>query len=1603
MPTSPGDAPPRTPNRRASASHILTAFLNLTSKSTPKSATQDAALQPALTPIQTTSTAGQEASTRRQCAEYDLTSTVSQAVSEDAVSLAHNPAQRTVLAGPPQLTSLLAQLTNTRPLPERVGAALKLGTVIDQYGVTDRLAVWSLGEDLLDNASDEAFQAGMALLRACAGANGSSANERHALYDSLVAASRQGRHLALQAQVLHALTDGGRTIEAIEQDVLARASGVLHSYFDAIQKERREKRLNGVGEESTLRDLFRLVSSTIKFNAQVLDDSQLNFVVQTINAICQATTAPQDVENSVDIVVTLLTFTSLSAASLRSCLELISDIYRQVQLLRARIWDVVSNIFTSHLGPLAVDIYLQIVRSGGHGIKRMVCRGAFRLLAHLCEMNGKHGLPTMNLGVLLAASEEGLNAGDPFLAQDFLAHTKELLFRDDLKVLLQEEPEWDTFVRCLKMSSDALDLNPFLDQLRGFKQDAESEASDSASLTARSDRWNPKRGKSYKDVLNLEVASRNLHDIITKLTSILTNINIIHKDAVVRFLLSLASRVSNVAAEVLVTCCAEERLAMPASPEWTETGKTLIVSFVHDSNRPRHLRTLTISIFRQSWDTIELVTPEFASELAQLMLRCMPLESDAVVLDALADFAVMVVDRADPGLFEALLTIFRVTVFQRRQSRSASANLSPTGGLPVGVSVQIEASLCRTASKHVVRMFIHSINRSARKAEALFSFILKVAASSECAVDARICALKLLFRLRATGGHAVYIRPLSESERLAAVLCRTAETVKWPDLNDAAAVFDSKDNSSATSVHSTTKQRTFDVRRPVPPLWFYPGPKGLPEEPSLESSIFVYSFSDPMDDAVKEEIVVLQIALWLETIISLLQQADIDWEIYSYLIVHLGAQLANQNLFRGCIRQIRLLRSVLCDQIRAASFHEPPSYTSLKKADVAVCLYQTLTMLVGYHDHFARSEEDELVRTFTQGVGSWDRTSKWCIHALSLCCHELPLSVSKMLDSVIQKMSQIITQAQIAVHILEFLVMLARLPDLYKNFREDEYKMVFGVSFRYLQYVRDIHERDLNKDLLSMPARHSKMQMRHSDSFRELRPLHDDARVKGRRPDDLPQYVYALAFHVITFWFMNLRLDDRPMYVPWITKNLTYLDSDGEEIIEDQGIVTVDMMDKVAYTDRDETAYDPGFATEIDGEILHRTWIIGLSLVTIETAGRTGVSQITRRRPSGTKYSVLRPALTSPPRHQVPLTFGLAADAFYTSSYTGVLPEDVIQELYSSYNLLETRAPRPVPLPDDEGVARAINSFDRNSTVDGHKVGVIFIGENQSTEAEILSNTHGSTDYTTFVSKLGFLTRLKGARFNTQGLDRTDDTDGRYTYCWRDRATEIVFHITTMMPTDLEHDPQCVHKKSHIGNDFVNIVWNDSGQDFKFDTFPSAFNYVYIVITPESMQSFTTLRGKDHTPDRFYKVRVISAPGFPEISPAAELKLLSAKALPEFIRLLALNASVFSLVWQNREGGEHFSPWRNRLREIKRLREKYVGSDSRALHVLASPANGAKIVPPSTMEKAQSESLAGGALTSPPSGRERGGSALSHRLSHATFSGSEDLSRSSLTTSSAGD
>ena len=117
-------------------------------------------------------------------------------------------------------------------------------------------------------------------------------------------------------------------------------------------------------------------------------------------------------------------------------------------------------------------------------------------------------------------------------------------------------------------------------------------------------------------------------------------------------------------------------------------------------------------------------------------------------------------------------------------------------------------------------------------------------------------------------------------------------------------------------------------------------------------------------------------------------------------------------------------------------------------------------------------------------------------------------------------------------------------------------------------------------------------------------------------------------------------------------------------------------------------------------------------------------------------------------------------------------------------------------------------------------MGVVYVDKDQTSELQILSNTFGSTRYLDFLEGLGPPLCLRDTPPDMMylgGLDRSG-TDGDFTYCYYDDITQVIFHVATKMPTDLSADPSCSNKKLHIGNDFVTIVYNDSGSEYKFGT-----------------------------------------------------------------------------------------------------------------------------------------------------------------------------------------
>uniref|UniRef100_A0A8C1GP71 Tuberin n=1 Tax=Cyprinus carpio TaxID=7962 RepID=A0A8C1GP71_CYPCA len=275
-----------------------------------------------------------------------------------------------------------------------------------------------------------------------------------------------------------------------------------------------------------------------------------------------------------------------------------------------------------------------------------------------------------------------------------------------------------------------------------------------------------------------------------------------------------------------------------------------------------------------------------------------------------------------------------------------------------------------------------------------------------------------------------------------------------------------------------------------------------------------------------------------------------------------------------------------------------------------------------------------------------------------------------------------------------------------------------------------------------------------------------------------------------------------------------------------------------------------------------------------------------------------------------------------TEKSSGLSPSFVFLQLYHS-PFFGSEANKPLLLPKSQLIDRAVKVLDQMPPYDTHKIGVVFVGAGQANnEVSILSNEYGSNRYAQFLTGLGKLIHLKDCdpdQIFLGGLDQYGD-DGEFTYCWHDDIMQAIFHIATLMP-NRESDKGCCNKKRHIGNDFVVVVYNDSGEEYKLGTIKGQFNFVEVLIKPLDYESnLVTLQCRK------------DLEGLVDTSVA---KIVSDRNLPLLVRQMALHANMASLVHQCRANPSdaYASKWLARLRHIKRIRTREI--QSRPTHAVS--------------------------------------------------------------------
>jgi tuberous sclerosis protein 2 len=380
----------------------------------------------------------------------------------------------------------------------------------------------------------------------------------------------------------------------------------------------------------------------------------------------------------------------------------------------------------------------------------------------------------------------------------------------------------------------------------------------------------------------------------------------------------------------------------------------------------------------------------------------------------------------------------------------------------------------------------------------------------------------------------------------------------------------------------------------------------------------------------------LPVSLYIDALCEILVN-DKDWEIVSYVLVHLPLQLSNKHFFCGpkakekMRKLIRLVSTAINEDRLAHNMDMLLPLGTVSVVDVQGLLYHTLMVCISYHKIFDTSGpiegmkspgygvsdlKSDILEVIVTGLGRDEATNTPCVEALSLAVYELPAQLAKFTSTIVEKLSQIMSNPNMAVHILELLVVIAHSPKLWSNsFRQEDYQRVFGVALKYIEH----HNRP------DIPT------LRTSD---------------GRDSFSLAQHVLNTAYTVIYQWFSSIRTSDRPTYVPFITEQLllanrhrSQLDAAAEVCFDWLARYTygnADPKPALSFLYRSIVAPSAGEFTadrswvqqtrdEMENTTILKAWKLGNAIFTISTMKKPkGWIRVQTRRPSGMTELVCR-------------------------------------------------------------------------------------------------------------------------------------------------------------------------------------------------------------------------------------------------------------------------------------------------------------------------------------------------------------------------------------------
>lgn len=1412
----------------------------------------------------------------------------------------------TVVGGGRDQKKLFLQL-QSGPLPQRASTAVVMTESIKNFTISSIPEIWYLARDMC-NPKIQSYirRITIKLMIECIKNDDLTSTSTKLMYFRDIVMFCQlsdyktDQEFDLFLSALRKLTNDGRDIQdlCILQDkvdlpkflnmALSAAGRHVKNFSDKISDEKLENDVN----YQNLISLLVLIKNCVKFNPHTIDELSISHYTKKAIQMALKTTNVAILLHCIEVLSTTVIFTSLPQASLFEVVEFLCTVYGSNDQLTELSWHAIAA-FSSQAAFYQVRTCLRQIITNDElaSFKSTLPENA------LTSVTSNTTISTVNHSESnspLTACVGAIQIIERFSASPSVWQTNDsilLHFLPDLVYLTSfDVPVLNTallrsldrlFSKQAYSKESGANLNSVMDQIYLFQLWCSSKSSiydllNHVKLLSDIDI------NYWKSICASLQNSFDNHELVTsreKLVSLFTTYYQHLSLENVKFVLKYYS---------------EEKLLTVLSPFAEENCMKILNYFYFNTENSKsdlvpnenlsEIRIEVLKAIKSSFDISHAIDgSSFKFELVIDILKRSVYETDENVLQYLKnDLFVKVVMKAPYETFEKicdrLLPFFELKQTGRLKSlvslNSSGIRTSQLSNETVKAS-RASKQFKTAITKGFVSLLIIESTQNAQKALEAFRCCIYIAQhallTDNC--DLLLIVLKGLMRIRVSDENNIYFTNPTDMEGLASAFGRSTSDSKYT--------------------------KDYDHK------WTFPDQIDYIDSRYFDSPLYNLKIFDSKSEKLRidTDVYFIDIEVYFSIVLDVLSHF-INWEIFSFVWAHFCTQLANMDLFINSREQLLHLKNIVCEQLQ---LHLPQNFSfpeHFSKSDLQVACVRMFSSLIGYHEYFMKSDEDDMIRSLLFGIDSWEKTAIPSIHILTACCYEIPLSIKKYLSIILAKLQTKVTSIYASSHILEFLMCLINNPSLTSSLNVDDVKRIFGISFKFIQYSSDaIANRSKQEQGKEIIARHG------VDASIDNTP---STQISQEHVPILLHYVLTLSHNVVSTWFLKLDVSVRRKLSSFVLRNLVSVNSD-DKILDDQTIAYVDLIIRFTYSDLPLKMVNPKSIIDKlkanDGNVTIGNWMVGYSIATVATNSSNGETLMILRRPTGVAM------------FRINLDTNLFASTRKYSN-TSISPNYILLQWA---NTVSNKNEKPLPLIDDPITIRALSTLDRIPIVEFHKIGLLYIGKGQTQEAEVLGNRGGSRLYQEFVHRLGDLIKLKNCKdIYAGGLDTENGSDGDYAVYWNDKTVQVVFHTTSLMPNH-DKDIYFESKKRHIGNNYVNIFFDESGSPFNFNIIKSQFNFINIVISPHT-KSFSTYSNNDNLTVKFFKVKLYRRSGVPAVFSTCHFKLISQELLPSVIRNLAITANQFANVWHSNSHDKFVSNWVHRVRQIRTLKERTVAT-----------------------------------------------------------------------------